>query len=94
MNIIDNIGFEYFMIILAFGIGAYSLWHGYKKHHHSITPLFIFSGGILLLVAKQLWHNYQYWFLPFAVALIISAHLINYRSCRVRQHNHSGECAH
>lgn len=94
INIVDNVAFEYFMIVLAFCIGCYSFWHGYRKHHHSFLPLVIFCVGILLLFAKQLWHAYQLWLLPFAVILIISAHLLNYRSCRVHNHAHSDDCNH
>ncbi|HKH63009.1 MAG TPA: MerC domain-containing protein [Flavitalea sp.] len=94
INIVDNVVFEYFMIVLAFSIGCHALWHGYRKHHHSFTPLIIFCFGISLLFAKQLWHAYQLWLLPFAVILIISAHLLNYRSCRVHNHAHSDDCNH
>jgi hypothetical protein len=94
INIIDNEGFEYFMIFLAFAIGVFALWHGYKKHHHSFLPLGIFGAGILLLLAKQLWHEYQLWFLPIAVLLIIAAHLMNYRHCRVHNHAHADDCDH
>src|SRR5215210_8843187 len=38
INIINNLSFELFMILLAFCIGAYSLFHGWKKHHHSWLP--------------------------------------------------------
>src|SRR5438105_7580194 len=62
INIIDNVSFEYFMIFLAFVIGCYALLHGYRKHHHSLFPIFIFSTGILLLFAKQAWHFWQLWF--------------------------------
>ena len=94
INIIDNQGFEYLMIGLAFLIGSYALYHGYRKHHHSFLPLGIFAAGILLLVAKQIWHQYQLWILPFAVVLIITAHLLNYRSCRVHNHAHADDCDH
>jgi hypothetical protein len=94
INIIDNVGFEYLMIVLAFLIGGYSLWHGYKKHHHKLLPFFVFSAGIVLLFVKQLWHSYQYWILPFAVILIVAAHFMNYRSCRVHDHAHEDDCNH
>ena len=94
INIIDNVVFECFMIFLALAIGSYSFWHGYRKHHHSIISLLIFSFGILLLFAKQLWHDYQFWLLPFAVILIVTAHMVNYRSCRVHNHAHSDDCNH
>lgn len=94
MNIIDNAPFEYFMIFLAFLIGSYSLWHGYKRHHHSMLPLTLFAGGMILLVLKQIWHEYQLLFLPFAIMLIIGAHLLNYRSCKIHNHAHSDDCNH
>ena len=43
MNIIDNPGFEVGMIALAFVVGSYSFYHGFKKHHHSLRPFLIFS---------------------------------------------------
>jgi hypothetical protein len=94
MNIIHNTGFEYFMIFLAFAIGTYSLWHGYRRHHHSFTPILIFSIGIAFLVAKQVWHEHQYWLLALAIVAIIWAHLRNYRSCRVHNHAHAEDCDH
>jgi hypothetical protein len=93
-ELIDNVAFEYFMIALAFCIGAWSLYHGWKKHHHSFLPLIIFSLGILLLFAKQHWHQLQLWFLIPAVVLIVTAHFINYKSCRVHDHAHEDDCAH
>jgi len=94
INIINNVMFEYGMILLAFLIGFYSLWHGYKRHHHSFTPLIVFSGGMILLVAKQVWHDYQLWLLPLAVVLIVAAHVRNYKACRVHNHAHAGDCNH
>ncbi len=94
MNLIDNEAFEYFMIGLALCIGVYSLWHGYRKHHHTFLPMAIFLAGIALLFAKQIWHEHQLWILPFAVALIVIAHVINYRSCRVHNHAHADDCNH
>jgi hypothetical protein len=94
VNIIDNLYFEYFMIVLAFAIGSYSMYHGYKKHHHSIFPFLAFTLGIALLFGKQIWHQYQLWFLIPAVILIVGSHLINYRSCRVHNHAHKEDCNH
>ncbi|MBO9570851.1 MAG: MerC domain-containing protein [Chitinophagaceae bacterium] len=94
LNIIHNTGFEYFMIALAFAIGTYSLWHGYRRHHHSFTPIFLFSAGIVFLIAKQVWHEHQYWLLPLAIVAIVWAHLRNYRACRVHNHAHAEDCDH
>ncbi|MBL7751868.1 MAG: MerC domain-containing protein [Chitinophagaceae bacterium] len=82
INIIDNPWFENGMIGLAFVIGTYSLMNGYLKHHHRLYPVFLFAAGIGLLVLKQFYHQYQYWFLFPAVVLIISAHYLNWRSCQ------------
>lgn len=84
IEIVDNAWFELMMIFIGMAIGTWSLWHGYKKHHNEILPVVLFSGGMLLLFAKQVWHDYQLWILPFAVVLIITAHILNYRYCRVR----------
>lgn len=94
VNIIHNTGFEIGMIFLALCIGSYSLFHGYKKHHHSLLPLSLFFTGIIFLVFKQFFIQYEYWLLIPAVVLIITAHLFNYRSCRVHNHAHSDDCDH
>lgn len=94
MNIIDNTGFEYLMIMLALAIGIFSLWHGYKRHHHSIIPISIFIIGILFLFAKQIWHEHQFWLLPIAIVAIVWAHLRNYRACRIHNHAHHDDCNH
>ena len=86
INIVNNKAFEYFMIALAFVIGSYALWHGYKRHHHRIMPFLLFTAGMLLLLAKQYWHQYELFILPFAVLFIVSAHIINFRSCRIQEY--------
>ena len=82
INIINNVSFELFMIGLAMAIGVYSLWHGYKKHHHKLYPVVMFSLGILLLLAKQFFHQHFLFFLIPAVAFIVTAHWLNYREIR------------
>src|SRR4026208_1151020 len=94
MNIIHNPVFEAGMIVLALCIGSYSLYHGYKKHHHSSLPLVIFSLGFVFLVIKQFFVHYQTWLLLPAVGLIISAHYLNFRSCRVHNHARAEDCNH
>ena len=82
INIIHNFWFESGMIGLAFVVGTLSLRHGFKRHHSSPVPLLLFTGGMLFLFAKQYWHNYELFLLPFAVILIISAHISNFRFSR------------
>ena len=87
INIIHNHFFEWSMIGLAFVVGAYSLFHGFVKHHHNYTPVLIFTMGFIFLVLKQFFHQFEYAFLALAVALIITAHFYNYRLC------HQSKCA-
>lgn len=81
-NIINNAAFEYGMIALALVVGVYSLWHGFKRHHHRYSPLLLFGSGMALLFLKQIFHQYQLYFLIPAVASIVMAHIINFRLCR------------
>ncbi len=94
INIIENMAFEMGMIILAFVIGSYALWHGYKQHHNSKTPLILFTLGIISLVLKQVFLDYHLLLLIPAVVLIVSGHLLNYRQCRVHNHAHETDCNH
>ena len=82
VNIIHNLFFEWGMIALAFVVGSYSLFHGYIKHHRSLTPVLIFSFGFVFLVLKQFFDEFNISFLVIAVVLIISAHVYNYRLCQ------------
>jgi len=94
VNIIHHLGFELAMIALALLIGSYSMYHGYRKHHHRFLPwtLFLLGGGFLIL--KQVFPTYQYWLLAPAVCLIIYSHLLNVRSCRAHNHAHADDCRH
>ncbi len=94
INIIKNEAFEAGMIFLAFCIGVFSLFHGYRKHHHRWIPLLIFTGGFLLIVLKEFLIEYELWLLIPAVLFIIIAHLLNYRYCRLANHCHTGDCNH
>ena len=78
INIIHNTVYEWGMIFLAFIVGTYSLIHGYRAHHRNLFPLLIFISGFIFLVLKQFLPSVEFLFLCFAVALIISAHTINY----------------
>jgi MerC mercury resistance protein. len=94
INIIHNQGFEYGMILLSFCVGIVALYHGWRKHHHSIKPILIFSTGMAFLLAKQYWHRWEVLLLIPAVILIVSGHLLNFKSCRVHNHAHAEDCNH
>jgi len=86
--------FEIGMIFLALCIGSYSLYHGYRKHHHSWLPLIAFFGGFIFLVLKQFFVQYETWLLIPAVFFIVLAHILNFRLCRVHNHAHADDCDH
>ena len=82
INIIHNVYFEWGMIVLAFAVGSYSLFHGVVKHHHSALPVLMFTAGFIFLLLKQFFHQFENWLLLPAVLLIITAHFYNYRLCQ------------
>jgi MerC mercury resistance protein len=94
VDLIQNQFFEYTMVGLAACIGLYSLWHGYKKHHHSQLPILVFMVGISLLVAKLGFPRYETLLLTLAVVFIISSHYMNYKRCRIHNHAHQEDCNH
>ena len=93
-EIIENPVVEIIMVTIAFCIGIYSLYHGYKKHHHSFTPMIVFSIGFVFLVMKLFFVEYETWFLVPAVLGIVIGHIINYKACRLHNHAHATDCAH
>ena len=94
IELIENVAFEIGMVSLAFCIGFYSLYHGYKRHHHSLKPIFLFSAGFVFLVLKLFFIQYELWLLVPAVVGIIAGHVLNYKSCRVHNHAHATDCDH
>ena len=93
-EIIENPVVEIIMVTIAFCIGIYSLYHGYKKHHHSFTPMIVFCIGFAFLVMKLFFVVYETWFLVPAVLGIVAGHIINYKACRLHNHAHATDCAH
>jgi len=94
INIIQNILFEVVMVFVAFIIGTYSLYHGFRKHHHSFLPLMVFAVGFVFLILKLFLVQYENWLLVPGVAGIIFAHIINYKSCQLHNHAHKEDCSH
>ena len=94
INILHNIQFELGMILVSFAIGTYSLYHGYKKHHHSYRPMVLFTIGILIMLSRMLFRFIEIWLLFPAAFLIIFAHINNHMRCRVHNHAHEDDCDH
>jgi hypothetical protein len=94
INILHNYQFEFGMILVSFAIGAYSLYHGYKKHHHSFKPIVLFSLGIAIMFSRMIFREIELYLLFPAAALIIYAHVNNHKRCRVHNHAHADDCDH
>jgi len=94
INILHNIYFEVLMIALAAGIGFYTFYHSFKKHHHSYRPAILFGIGLFFLIAKQISHQWEWILLIPAVIFIITAHYLNFKMCRWHDHAHSDDCDH
>ena len=94
INILHNAHFELGMILLSFMIGAYSLYHGYKKHHHSYKPMIFFTVGIAIMLSRMVFRSIEIWLLFPAAFLIIFAHVNNHMRCRLHNHAHEDDCDH
>ena len=94
INIIHNPFFESGMIALAFAIGTLALYHGFRRHHHRLLPLAVFAAGFVFLVAKEILASYEIILLIPAVVLILAAHTLNFRFCRIANHCHPDDCNH
>ena len=94
INILHNFKFEFGMILLSFAIGAYSLYHGYKKHHHSYKPIILFSLGIAIMFSRMIFRSIELYLLFPAAILIMYAHINNHMRCRVHNHAHADDCDH
>ncbi len=82
VNIVHNSFFEWGMILLAFVVGIFSLYHGFIRHHHSYKPVVVFVFGFGFLISKQFFLLHDKILLLLAVIFIISAHLYNYKMCK------------
>ena len=93
VNVNHNGLFEWSMICIAFFVGSYSLYHGYKKHHHQLTPVILFIIGFTFLITKQFSLSLEYIFLSLAIIFIVSAHYRNFKlskksKCSSAHHKH------
>ncbi len=93
VNLLDNIYFEVGMISIAFIIGGLTLFHGYRKHHHKLLPLYLFIAGMALLIFKHFFAN-NIWFIIPSSLFILTAYYLNWRYCRIAKHCHATDCSH
>jgi hypothetical protein len=48
---------EMILLVSTAAIGTYSLWHGFKLHHHKVAPLLLFFFGVALMFFLHLNHH-------------------------------------
>ena len=93
-DLIKDKTFEYIMIGMAFLIGVIALIHGFRKHHHKLYPIIIFTVGFIFLVGKEWKPEMEIPLLSVAVIFILTAHYLNYKFCRAHNHAHRDDCNH
>lgn len=94
IDIVQNKNFEFGMIGLAFVIGTYALYHGFRRHHHRLIPFFLFTAGFIFLVLKEVLPTHHTWMVLPAMGFIIGAHYANYWFCKRAKHCHEDDCNH
>lgn len=94
VDIIQNRVFEFAMIALAFVIGTYALFHGFRRHHHRLLPFLLFTLGFAFLVTKEVLAEHKTWMVIPALLLIITAHYLNFFFCQKARHCHADDCNH
>ena len=94
INILDNIYFEIGMMSVALLIGGFTLFHGFRKHHHRLLPLLLFLAGMSLLILKHFFAANILWLVIPSSILIISAYYLNWKLCRLAKHCHTSDCNH
>lgn len=94
LDIIQNKNFEYGMIALAFVIGSYALFHGFRKHHHKLVPFLLFGAGFFFLVLKEVLTEHLVWMVIPALVFIAAAHYFNFFYCQRAKHCHADDCNH
>jgi hypothetical protein len=94
IDIIQNRQFEFGMIGLAFAIGTYALYHGFRRHHHHLLPFLLLAVGFIFLVTKEVLPVHRAWMVIPALLFIISAHFLNFWYCQKAKHCHADDCNH
>jgi hypothetical protein len=91
MKFFHNEFLDFTLIGVSFIVGCLALLRGYRKHHHKISALLLFSVGFPILVLGQFFLKKETSIIVITIsaALIITAHLINWKAMRNQHH-----CAH
>ncbi len=84
VELVENIYVDAGTVLTAFFVGGLAVWRGYKRHHHRLLIVWLFiSGIVLMLTASFIKSEWIEIILKLVGAgLVISAHVLNWRSCR------------
>jgi len=94
VNLVDNPGVEFTLLLAALVIGLFGLWHGFRLHHHKVWPMLLFVAGIGFMAGKEMMEGRPLWMLIPSLALILGAHYLNHKLCRKANHCHENDCNH
>lgn len=84
VELLENERLELGFILFSLVVGSVALYNGYTKHHGRKLPLTLFIIGISLLFFANFFleGGMEISIKMTGAAAIISAHIINWRSCR------------
>ncbi|MBW8683120.1 MerC domain-containing protein [Chitinophaga rhizophila] len=84
IDILENVYLEVLTVFVSMSIGGWAIWRGYKRLHGQKSVLFYFAAGLLLMIAGNFIHGSVIEMgLKFGgAALLITAHIKNWKSCR------------
>ena len=91
MKFFHNEILDFGLIGVSFIVGCFALLRGYRKHHHKINALLLFSLGFPILVIDHFFLKNEASIIVIIISsiLIITAHFINWHAIRKKHH-----CAH
>jgi hypothetical protein len=89
VKLFHNEMLDFTLIGISFIVGSFALLRGYRKHHHKINGLLLFSFGFPILVIGHFFLKKEASIIVITISaiLIIAAHLINWNETRNHHHH-------
>jgi hypothetical protein len=93
LSFLAHPAFESSLIVSGLIIGAFSLSHGYLKHHHNLLPILTLSLGFGIIAVGHLEQveDFESFIVSFGASLVAASHVLNYRMMKMK---HEKNCAH
>jgi hypothetical protein len=88
MRFFHNEILDFALIGISFTVGCFSLFRGYRRHHHKISALLLFAFGFPILVIGHFFLKNEGSIIVIIISaiLIITAHLINWNDMRQKHY--------